>query len=179
MKGSCLIDLADLTITGITPDRIATIYVEDVSSFNAVVATTSEIGAGNEESYAQSGDDSRLTFSIAKDLTLNSLDVRIKTWSDVGTELSIFTAGGVQVGRSFSSTTSGSTAGGLVSSVSVDFAGLALGAGNYYIQQTGGADVTFFNDEGNAYTSAFQYSGEDVLQYISKGTGSSVTEVSS
>ena len=165
--GTAALDVTTLVKTGVAPNRIATVWVEDKSTFNAILATTAQVGASILDPNGKSGNQSRMTFSIAKALKINTIRINLRSYDATALTWSfgIYNSAGVLQGTNVPFTAGVATGN---TWATVDFNGLSLTPGNYYIQYiNGNSGVSFYTNPGNAYTALYQYNGQTIIDFIS------------
>ncbi|WP_299254867.1 PKD-like domain-containing protein, partial [uncultured Cytophaga sp.] len=163
---TALLDVTTLTKTGTAPNRTAEVWVEDKSTFNAILAKKADLGAiGNQQTYGSR----RINFIPIKSFSLNSVIVEWKSYSASTITLTLKDAGGASLATgSFIA----AAAGDLTSTITFSPTPALAAGGSYYIESD--QDTRQYNTVGNAYSTNFQNAGIDILDITSYGTSSAI-----
>ncbi|MFN8417131.1 MAG: gliding motility-associated C-terminal domain-containing protein [Cytophagaceae bacterium] len=155
------LNVTTLAKTGTAPTRVATAWVEDKSTFNTVLAPKAPMGLGNQQTYGPR----RINFSTLKSMSINSVTVEWISYSTSPLTLTLRDAGGTALATgSFTPPGSGNFTTTITFTTTPQ-----LAAGSYYIESN--QDTRQYNTPGNAYTTVYAYSGVNLLDFISYGTG--------
>jgi gliding motility-associated-like protein len=158
------LNVTTLTKTGVAPTRVATAWVEDKSTFNTTLAPKAPMGLANQQNYGPR----RLNFSTLQSMSINAVTVEWISYSTAPLTLTLRNAGGTALATgSFTPPGSGNFTTTITFTTTPQ-----LAAGTYYIESN--QDTRQYNTPGNAYTSIYSYSGVNLLDFISYGTGTAV-----